>query len=343
MTRALALVLVASLTASSARADEETRPLAADVDFSKPPNQVEGYNKARITCTTELRPEGRVFRVHGRAYYPDGVVFMITLRYWKQVAPFIRARAEVKDRTFTAELGPFSKVIPGGEVVAEAWFVLGQQPKPIQKKLVDEKYMSCSPPCHFDKRNATRVSVSLGGQAAQEQDERTEKEQLGRAVDAVTLALRACEQVCLGVRQGKTKPEDAAAALAQLQTDLGSATAPLLAWRSGRQLVLFPERHADVDALNGDALDAGRRHAAVAGAQVEGLPVGGAGFEELTRALRQVRERSDVLKGFLAEQGTLDREWSKLNQDARAKWDESHGEGAAEKTTTTPPARPGGR
>jgi hypothetical protein len=343
-TRPLAgLVLIALLGASPARADGETRPLAADIDFSKPPNQIEGYNKARITCTTEVRPEGRVFRVHGRAYYPDGVVFLVNLRYWKHGAPFIRARVEVKDRTFSAELGPFAKPIPGGELVAEAWFILGQQPKAIQKKLVDEKYMSCSPPCHFDRRNATRTTVDLGGQAAQEQDEKVEKEHVGRAVDAIALALRACEQVCLGVRQSKGKPEDAATALGQLQADVAAATGPITTWRMSRQFVLFPERFADVDALAAKALETGRLHAAVAGAKVEGLQSGGAAFSELATTLRETRERTDALKGFVAEQGTLDREWKKLNDDARTRWDEAQAEGAPEKTTSTPPARPGGR
>lgn len=341
-TLALALALGATLSTRTARADEETRPLADDVDFSRPPQQVEGYNKARITCETEVRPEGRTFRVHGRAYYPDGVMFVITLRYWKHTQPFVRARATVRDRTFSADLGPFAKALPGGEVVAEAWFVLAQQTPEVKKRLADEKYFSCTPPCRWDQRSATRASVALGGAAAQATDEGLEKDQLRRAVDAVLAAFRVEEAVCLEARQGKATPEEVEAALSRLDADLGAAAAQLAAWRDGRAVLLFPGRLGEVDALGSAAATAGQLHAVIGGVKLEGVEGGQVAFEQLARALADLRERGDALRGFLAEEGSLDREWQRLNDAAKTRWAESQQEAPAG-TTDRPAAGPGGR
>lgn len=332
-TAALALALLAALPAA-ARADGETRPLADDVDFSRPPNEVEGYNKARITCEVVDGEGGKRFRVHGRAYYPDGVVFFVTLRHAKQREAFVRERAVVRDRTFSVELGPFARAIPGGELVAEAWFVLAQQPPAVARRLTDERYLSCTPPCRWDQRNATRVTVPLGGAEAQAQDERLEKEQLGRALEAVATALGLEEAVCLQAREGKATPAQAQAALTKLEVDLLAATAALSTWRQGRQLTLFPTRHAEVDGVAAAALEVGKLQAAVAGVTVAGVE---GAFERLATDRAELRRRLEALRGFVAEQGTLDREWREANDAARARFDES------QQSTTPPAPSPGGQ
>lgn len=339
LVRAGVLAFSIALIASPARADG-TRPLAPDVDFSRPPAQVEGYNKARITCETDVRPAGRFFRITGKAYYPDGVTFTVTLRYWKHAEPFARGRAQVRERAFSLELGPYTKIIPGGEIVAEAWFQLTSQPKAMQKRLVDEKYMSCTPPCHFDRYNATRVNVSMGGLEAQRADEKLEKEQLVRGLDAITQAFGACEQVCLAARQNKGTKEQAAAALTRLEADLKAAADQIAAWRVTRQFLLFPSRFNATESLAAMSLDAGRLHAIVAGVKVEGASGSGA-FDTLARTLPELKEKGESLRGFTVEVGSLDREWEKLNNDARAKWDEAMA--PADETSTTPAAPPKGR
>jgi hypothetical protein len=326
---AVALALTMGL-ASAASADGETRPLADDVDFSKPPNEVEGYNKARITCEPVDSPEGKRFRIHGRAYYPDGVVFVVTLRHAKHVQAFSRARATVRDRTFSVDFGPYAKALPGGDLVAEAWFVLAQQPPAVATRLAEERYFSCTPPCRWDQRNATRVTVPLGGAEAQARDERAEKEQLGRALDALATALEVEGAVCLAARTGEATRAQAEVALAKLASDLPAAVAPLATWREGRQLTLFPARHGEVDALVTAMHEVGRLHATVAGVPIPGLEGGQPGFERLTREHAELQRRLEALRGFLAEEGSLDRAWREANDAAQARFNESE-------TTTAPP------
>jgi hypothetical protein len=332
--RALAALALLAL-ATPALADGETRPLAAEVDFSKPPNKVEAYNKVRITCQPSESPDGRSFRVDGQAYYPDGVVIAIVLRHGKQTTPFARAQAVVSQRHISATLGPLKKTIPGGELVAEAWFVLSQQTASVVETMTKEKYFSCTPPCRWDQRSATRVTLPMGGADAQARDEALEKTELARLIDSLTAAATVAEGVL--VSKERPTPAQAQAALDALRRDLDAASATWSTWRAARMFPLFPQRAADAESLAGSLWEVARRQAAAVGLTVAGLPDAQAAFREGADMRAQTRARVDTLRGFLAETGTLDREWRAQNDAAQHKFDES--QGAAPATPATPGRR----
>lgn len=321
--RLAALLLV--LAAGPARPDDGAAPagkLAKDVDFSRPPNEVEAYNKVRFECTLDQGAKGATLRVDGRAYYPDGVALQVTVRYAKHRAAFGQGQAIVADRRFTLTLGPFPRALPEGELVVEAWFLLARQPDGVRERMTAEKYFSCTPPCRWDQRSATRVSVARAGAEGQAKAERAEKAQVERLLTGLVGAADAAETV-LVAKQPPT-PEAARAALATLEADLKAAAASWTEWRGGWQFLLFPRQAAEAEALGVQLLQVGRHQVAAAGTPVDGVPADRqAAFTEGARLRAEARERVEALRGFLAEAGTLDRQWKELNDAAQRKFDET--------------------
>ncbi|RMG07346.1 MAG: hypothetical protein D6731_23955 [Planctomycetota bacterium] len=136
------LLLVLLGLGSSVRAQS----MPERVDFSKPPSEVEAYNKVRFAVRGERTAKGLVLTVEGEAYYPDGAVIKIALRYWKQTRYLTSWKVKVEDRQFRATLRPVPRRLPGGALTVEAWFALAEQTPETKRAMKDGGYFSCSPP-----------------------------------------------------------------------------------------------------------------------------------------------------------------------------------------------------
>jgi hypothetical protein len=297
----------------------------AKVDFSKPPNKVEGYNKARFKVEPwQDGDKGLVLRVSGQAYYPDGVVFAVAVRYWRQTTFLTQKHAKVKGRAFSVDLGPLPKTIPEGALTVEAWFALAKQPKAARRAMEEGKFFSCSPPCQYDRLNVTRTDHVMGGAEGQARAEKAEKKVLSDGLQAVLAARSVAEKPLLEART-KMTPGLAKAALVQLEEDLDAALEPGRAWRNKRQFVLFAEQASALQGLAYACRVEARCHAAVSG--VKGLQIeaagGGSGrvdpFNRYAGARQDAVARVDAFKGFLAEEKSVDRLWHELGEQAKAK------------------------
>jgi hypothetical protein len=299
--------------------------VAAKVDFSKPPNQVEGYNKARFKVEAWNDPQkGLILRVSGQAYYPDGIVFSVAVRYWKQTRFLSQKTAKVKGQAFTVDLGPLPKTIPEGALTVEAWFALAKQSKAAHQAMKEGKYFSCSPPCRYDRLNVSRTDHVRGGAEGQARAEKAEKKVLSAGLDGV-LAARLVAEKPLVVARTKNKPKVAKAALVQLEEDLDAGLEPGRAWRNARQFVLFPEQASALSGIAYACRVEARCHAAVSGVkglQIEGDAKGSGrvdAFKRYSNARQDVLERVEAFKGFLAEENSVDRLWNDLGKEAQAK------------------------
>lgn len=328
--RALAFALVlAALAPTRAGAEDppkakddshEKGVLTEDVDFSKPPHLVEAYNKARIKAKAirDPRTQALTVEVTGKAYYPDGVQFLVDARYWKQKQPFYSTHATVKDKAFTVTLGPFDKAIPGGKLSIEAWFIAADQTPDSRDKLTKGNYFHCSPPCHYDRKNVTRDWVETGSppEVAQQQDEAVEKKEIAKAREALLDASKVAGKVFDAVRTKEKTVKDAEAAFAQLDEDRKAALDAFAKWKLGRQFLLFPDAEGALERLAQWVKDTGRAQAAVAGVSVKGVDPNTA-FSAYTRASGELSKVADELKSFLDEKDSLDKAWDDLGKGAK--------------------------
>lgn len=268
--------------------------------------------------------QGLTLVVEGQAYYPDGAVLMLGVRYWKLKDYFFVSRSVVKDRVFTAELGPFSRQIPRGKLVVEAFFALEKQPPAVQETMARESYFSCTPPCRYDKVNVTRVFHDMGGEAAQKRAEELEKQQVEEVLTSITDARQVARLTFGKARAKQVKPEAAAAALARLEEDARITLDVFNAWVKDREFLLYPAQSGELRGLVGLVVEEGQLQAAMGGVSVPGLPPTdtGRGISEVLRQLGKVSEavkgRSESLQGFVAEEGSLDKMWERLGEQAEA-------------------------
>jgi hypothetical protein len=327
------LVLIAALAAAPASAQDPRAPKpkgddpwvqtgegawADGVDFGKPPGEVEGYNKVRFQVKTRRAEAGLALDLAGQAYYPDGVKLLVEVRHARILEPFHREWLEVKDRAFAGELGPF-KPLPGGALAVEVRFLLRRQAPDVLEAMQAGSYFTCSPPCRYDHVSLVRVEHDLGGAKAQAAAERLEKQvleaSLQRALDARAAASRALRALRGGAPSGlQAKAE---AALAALEEDLSGALADHTVWAKGRELLLFPQEGADLGTLLRALRVEGQLLAVVAGAALDvrgGPRIDATGRVTPTTRLQASRDAADAqalaLRGFLAEEGSLERRWT---------------------------------
>lgn len=374
----LAGVSALALTPRTCHADGKTGELKEKVDFSKPPAEVENYNKYRFKveglqgapvapdlttnnyykrlkerlaelqqrsgsdADTEARKvkermevlekavvptTGLTLSVEGEAYYPDGVVLQVGVRYWKHMNCFYQERAIVKDRRFSCKLGPFERKLPRGKLTVDVYFLLEKQPIPVRRAMEEGRFFSCSPPCRFDRFNVTHVDYDLGGDKGQEKAEADEKGELKTTVEALVGARELAYETFAQVRKQAKSAEDAKAALTRLDQDVHAALELLSLWAEEQQFALFPEDVARIESFGMRSLVEGQLHASVAG--VIGLQVAGATrvngtgrattFQQYSVTREEVESQLHTIRGFLAEVGTLDRRWKKEEVDLRGR------------------------
>jgi hypothetical protein len=259
--------------------------------------------------------------VKGKAYYPDDVELTIDVRYWKLPQVIQSTKAKVKNRAFSARLGPYNGTIPGGELTVEAWFYAGKQPATVKQALLTgfaggQRYYHCQPACRWDKQNCRRATISFGGKLAQDADEQLEKSEIDKARKAFLDAQQVADRVFDDVRnhRGNRVPADAEAALKRFVEDRKAAAFALETWTRKRAFLLFEDWVMRVQKL-GELLDEQERlDAAVAGATVPGMPLQNA-FPLLTRSHKATTEASNELRVFLDEKDTLDANWAKLQEE----------------------------
>ncbi|RMG07345.1 MAG: hypothetical protein D6731_23950 [Planctomycetota bacterium] len=145
---------------------------------------------------------------------------------------------------------------------------------------------------------------------------------LAKTLAALLAARTSAEAVFGRVRRKEASRKAAEEALSGLESDVAAALEPLGTWAEGRTFLLFPAEASSVQALAQDILVEGRLHAAVCGVevQVDGGPrvrtAGGhaGAFTRYAAQRGEVAARVEELKGFLAEEGTLDRRWRELGE-----------------------------
>ena len=302
---ALALMLLAR-TAPAARGEDPPDTCGGQVsdfvDFSKPPNEIEGQNKIRIGIQPGIDEKTKrpTLEVSGIAYYPDNVVITVGIRHAKVRTCFDQKKVVVKDHTFTYKFGPFLKAMPGGGLVIEADFVLGQQPPAVQKELAAGNFFKNSPPCKHDKGNRTEVTYSQGGGEAEQDAVKAEKDVIGAFRKGTLDAYTVCGASLAG------GAGNASAALSKLDKDLDDVAAVFNTWRAGRQFTLFPNRIAQLKTLKGHIRDACKYRAAAAGAPIPNVPAANAASMQAAED-KEVTKLADEVKGFLDETNSLDK------------------------------------
>lgn len=303
---ALMVLAVGSGTLVASRADEAPDTCGGQVsdfvDFSKPPNEIEGQNKVRIGIQpgVEAKTKRPIIDVSGIAYYPDGVIIIVGIRHAKVRTYFDQQKVVVKDHAFNHRFGPFDKVMPGGGLVIEAEFVLAQQTQTAQKELAAGNYFKNSPPCRHDKGNRTAVTYSQGGGEAEAQAVKAEKDAIAAFRKGALDAHAACGAAI------QANAGSAASALTKLNKDLEDVGSSFDNWRKERLFVLFPNRIAQLKTLKGHIANANRARAAAAGATVPNLPQAQAGQVQATEE-KEVTKLADEVKGFLDEADSLDK------------------------------------
>jgi hypothetical protein len=287
--------------------DTCTGVLVDFVDFSVPPQKVEGQNKVRIAVSPTVDPATHAvsIEVMGTAYYPDGTVILVGVRHGKRDDFFAKARVEVKDHTFHHSFGPFTKTIPGGGLVVEARFYLSDQKPAIGATLVRDQYFHCAPPCPRDQRNKTEVAWSHGGPEAEAVSVAEEKEAIETARTALSVAhVAASARLAPGAEA--IPVAEARAALDRLEADATAAVETHSRWAKTREFLLFPERRTQLVALKAKVVSAAR-----AGAVLRGVPVAGLD-EETARTLaatasQDTKSLLEDLETFHAETDSTDK------------------------------------
>ncbi len=284
--------------------DPCTGSITDQVDFSKPPNEIEGQNKLVVAIQPVKTDKGLTIEVSGVAYYPDGVLLNIAIRHRKLRTHFEEKRVAVKDHVFGGTLGPFAKPIPPGGLVVEAIFILGLQPPQIAKKLKDDNYMHCNPPCKHDSGNLRAASYSLGTTQEEQAAEKAEKEVIAEARKGLFDAYKACGELIGKIESKQTEPSGATADLDRLDKDLEAVSAAYNAWRTGRQFQLFSDRTVQLKNLKASIRSALRSRAVLAGVTLADVPAGKAA-DMRASAEKDLTRIGDDLKGFLDEADSL--------------------------------------
>lgn len=334
-TERFAAVILACALAGTARAQSQAPPSAKSaggedpcelhrmielrVPFYKAPSEVEGYNKIRLTMMpiVDATHGTLTIDVRGVAYYPDDVILIVGVRHAKLGAREYfgkNVHVVVKDRAFSCRFGPFKKVIPGGGLAVDACFLLEKQPEPVKKILMKERYFHCDPPCQHDQQSVGHIVWTNGGAEAQAEAEKTEKDEINAAREALLQAQRVCQDEIDKVNDKKADVSIAAPALAKLDQDIRAITDSFNSWRTTREFLLFSGEVARLSSLKSHIRQCERAAAADAGATIEDLDTTKV-KDLLSKEQKEVKRVADELKGFIADSDSLDREWARLGSD----------------------------
>ncbi|MEZ0228430.1 MAG: hypothetical protein ACAI25_07370 [Planctomycetota bacterium] len=320
-TFAAGLLALAALVPATARAQsgdpcDINRLIDVKVPLFRPANEVQGYNKIRLSMLP-VRDEANgtlTVEVRGTAYYPDDVVLVVGIRHAKVKEHFKKeTKVVVKDRTFSCRFGPFKKVIPGGGLAVDAAFLMQSQSEKVKEQLVKEKWFHCSPPCTNDLASVGHIIWSNGGFEAQAEAEKAEKEQMAAVRDQLLAASKACDAVIGQIAAKQADPTVAAAALQKLDGDLKAAADGYNNWRTTREFPLFNSKVASLRSLSSHIRELQRAAAADAGATVPDMEPGKV-KDQLSHEKKEVQRIGDEIKGFLGENDSLDRLWNALGK-----------------------------
>lgn len=339
----VALVPATASAQSSSTSDpcDTNRHLDLKVPLFKPANEVEGYNKIRLTLlpTRDEAAGTLTIEVRGTAYYPDDVVLVVGVRHAKLgVRDYFKkeTKVPVKDRAFTVKFGPFKKIVPGGGIAVDACFLMSNQSEKVKETLVKDKWFHCSPPCSHDQMSVGHIIWSNGGYEAEAESEKAEKEQIASVREQLLAAQKACQEVIDKVLAKQADPSIVSAALLKLEGDLKAAAKSFNDWRANREFSLFGNRVAQLSSLSAHIRECQRAAAADAGASVPDLDSAKA-KELLTKEQGLVKQVSAEIKGFLDETDSLDRAWNALGADLFQRYVEK--DDAAKGAKCDPPAR----
>jgi hypothetical protein len=289
--------------------------LHRSIPAQKLPSEVEGQNKIHVRLNPVKDPKTGALvtmEVLGKAIYPDGVTLYVRARHRKSAESFTSTRAVVRQGLFMATLGPLTKAIPGGGLVVEVWFVAAQQTKEIQARLIGEHWYHSTPPCIHDTCNYYWLPYSMGGCDAEDQAEKDEKAAIESARNDLASARSVAEAAFRAtIAKEKTVP-DAARALAKLTGDLEAVRSVFNAWVATRQFLLFPRPASKLKLLSGLISDEARANAVLAGVAVEGISADKAPSIAQSAGPEATRI-NDELKGFVAEAGSLDKQWDEAH------------------------------
>ncbi len=304
----VAILAVAGPARGQCTCDPNTRKDI--VDFSRPPSKVEAQNKVRVSCQPDkdAKTGALTVEVQGQAYFPDGTVIVITARHWKTEKPFASVRAAVKDRVFSAKLGPFNKAIPAGGIVVGAFFIESAQTDAMQKQLIKEHYYRNTPPCKHDKVSSAEAQFSTGGADAEAVDEKAEKDEIAAAKKRLMDAKGECDKVLAAVEQKAKANNDALEAIKRLEEDLKAAAEVINRWSRGRQTLLFSNRFQQLAKLRDLIRDGAKFRAVAAGVNVPNFNGANAATRK-EEVSADVTKLADELKGFIDDPRALDAAW----------------------------------
>jgi hypothetical protein len=107
--------------------------------------------------------EKKEIRVKGHSHHPDGTEIILILKFVQERYSLDRVTVRVKEKAFYHVFGPFNdkNFIPGDYEVS-CWFIMEQQPKLLQRQLLQSNFFHCSPPCPFDFQHYQTEIVSVG-------------------------------------------------------------------------------------------------------------------------------------------------------------------------------------
>lgn len=149
-----------------------------------PNKKLLSWEKMEIIVTYDA--ETKTIHVKGHSHHVDGTRILVILKFAGEKFALESHSEVVKNKQFEHLFGPFEDLtlLPGHYEVS-CWFVMEQQTKEIQRRLLESDFFHCSPPCRFDMQHYQMETVSVGTEEEITEAIKSSEARISKAVQTV--------------------------------------------------------------------------------------------------------------------------------------------------------------